>query len=45
VLVCWVWENKMLAHCRRKLRKTFAGESWKLFRRGFRKPKRLRCSG
>jgi len=35
----------MLAHCLPKLKKTFAGESLKLFSKVFRKPKRLRCSG
>ncbi len=45
VLVCWAWENKMLARCRRKVRKTFADESLKQFRRVFRKPKQLGCSG
>ena len=45
MLVCWAWENKMLAHSRQKLKKTFDGESWKLFRRDFRKPRRLGCSG
>jgi putative transposase len=44
-LVCWAWENKMLVRCRRKARKTFADEPLKQFRRVFRKPRRLGCSG
>jgi hypothetical protein len=35
----------MLAHCRRKLKKTFAGESLRPFRKVFRKPERLEFSG
>jgi hypothetical protein len=35
----------MLARCRRKLKKTFADESWKPFRKVFCKPRRLGCSG
>ena len=44
VSVC-VWERKMLALYRPKLKRIFAGESLKQFRKVFRKPKRLRCSG
>jgi hypothetical protein len=35
----------MLARCREKLKKTFAGESLRPFRKVFRKPKRLGSSG
>jgi hypothetical protein len=31
----------MLARCRQKLKKTFAGESLRQFRKVFRKPRRL----
>jgi len=35
----------MLAHCRRKLKKTFADELLRQFRKAFRKPRRLGFSG
>jgi hypothetical protein len=35
----------MLAPCQEKLKKTFADESWRLFRKVFRKPRRLGFSG
>jgi hypothetical protein len=35
----------MLAHWRRKLKKTFADESLRPFRKAFRKPRRLGFSG
>ena len=45
MLVSWAWETKMLARCRRKLKKIFAGESLRQFKMAFRKPKRLESSG
>jgi hypothetical protein len=35
----------MLARCWEKPKKTFAGESWRPFRKVFRKPRRLGFSG
>ena len=45
MVVCRAWETKMLARCRRKLKKIFAGESWRQFSRIFRKLRRLESSG
>jgi hypothetical protein len=35
----------MLAHCRRELKKTFADESLRPFRKAFCKPRQLGVSG
>jgi hypothetical protein len=45
VLVCRAWETKMLARCPRKLKKIFADESLRQFRKVFRKLRWLESLG